>query len=198
MAKAALGSIPLLIHPWGWAWAMLRSGDDGTASLWVQAGTLYTWYSFFFFFYCSGFCHTLKWNSHGFTCGEHMYTRYSMRAICLLPGLQWVLIAHTKTLEEQPFLSAILLQKGLGLLLSLYKCLIIHSCHRLTGAAIFLPAVGTDFRRVVISQWAATAMAISRPHCNLKMLFSTELKKKSPRNYFCELYWSVGFLDNSQ
>ena len=73
----------------------------------------------------------------------------------------------------------------------LYECLIIHSCHRLTGAAIFLPAIGTDLRRVVISQWAATAMAISRQHCNLKMLFSTELKKKSPRNYFCELYWSV-------
>ena len=54
-----------------------------------------------------------------------------------------------------------------------------------------------DLRRVVISQWAATAMAISRPHCNLKMLFSTELKK-SPWNYFSELYWSVGFLNNSQ
>ena len=26
--------------------------------------------SFFFFFY-SGFCHTLKWNSHGFTCVPH-------------------------------------------------------------------------------------------------------------------------------
>ena len=24
-----------------------------------------------FFFYCSGFCHTLKWNSHGFTCVPH-------------------------------------------------------------------------------------------------------------------------------
>ena len=22
-------------------------------------------------FYCSGFCHTLKWNSHGFTCVPH-------------------------------------------------------------------------------------------------------------------------------
>ena len=30
--------------------------------------------SFFFFcvcFICSGFCHTLKWNSHGFTCVPH-------------------------------------------------------------------------------------------------------------------------------
>ena len=26
---------------------------------------------FFFFFYCSGFCRTLKWNSHGFTCVPH-------------------------------------------------------------------------------------------------------------------------------
>ena len=25
----------------------------------------------FLFFYCSGFCHTLKWNSHGFTCVPH-------------------------------------------------------------------------------------------------------------------------------
>ena len=25
----------------------------------------------FFFFNCSGFCHTLKWNSHGFTCVPH-------------------------------------------------------------------------------------------------------------------------------
>ena len=25
----------------------------------------------FFFLICSGFCHTLKWNSHGFTCVPH-------------------------------------------------------------------------------------------------------------------------------
>ena len=24
-----------------------------------------------YLFYCSGFCHTLKWNSHGFTCVPH-------------------------------------------------------------------------------------------------------------------------------
>ena len=24
-----------------------------------------------FFFICSGFCHTFKWNSHGFTCVPH-------------------------------------------------------------------------------------------------------------------------------
>ena len=27
----------------------------------------------FFFFYCSGFCHTLTWISHGFTCIPHPY-----------------------------------------------------------------------------------------------------------------------------
>ena len=26
---------------------------------------------YFLFFYCSGFCHTLKWISHGFTCVPH-------------------------------------------------------------------------------------------------------------------------------
>ena len=26
---------------------------------------------FFFFFFCGGFCHTLKWNSQGFTCVPH-------------------------------------------------------------------------------------------------------------------------------
>ena len=26
---------------------------------------------FLFFLYCSGFCHILKWNSHGFTCVPH-------------------------------------------------------------------------------------------------------------------------------
>ena len=29
------------------------------------------WWTFFFFFICSEFCHTLKWNSHGFTCVPH-------------------------------------------------------------------------------------------------------------------------------
>ena len=28
-------------------------------------------FSFFFFFICSEFCHTLKWISHGFTCVPH-------------------------------------------------------------------------------------------------------------------------------
>ena len=35
--------------------------------------TLYNTLLFFLFlfFICSGFCHTLKWNSHGFTCVPH-------------------------------------------------------------------------------------------------------------------------------
>ena len=28
-------------------------------------------YVFIYLFYCSGFCHTLKWNSHGVTCVPH-------------------------------------------------------------------------------------------------------------------------------
>ena len=28
-------------------------------------------YFYFFIFICTGFCHTLKWNSHGFTCVPH-------------------------------------------------------------------------------------------------------------------------------
>ena len=35
-----------------------------------MSDTLVCWL-FFFFLYCSGFCHTLKWNSHGFTCVPH-------------------------------------------------------------------------------------------------------------------------------
>ena len=43
----------------------------------------FSWFFFFFFFFfvfylfilncfsCSGFCHTLKWNIHGFTCVPH-------------------------------------------------------------------------------------------------------------------------------
>ena len=31
----------------------------------------FCFYFFFYFLYCSGFCHTLKWNSHGFTCVPH-------------------------------------------------------------------------------------------------------------------------------
>ena len=37
-------------------------------SFWVY---LHTDIVFLFFFICGGFCHTLKWNSHGFTCIPH-------------------------------------------------------------------------------------------------------------------------------
>ena len=33
-----------------------------------RRGVSHIAYFFLFFFICSGFCHTLKWNSHGFTC----------------------------------------------------------------------------------------------------------------------------------
>ena len=46
--------------------------------LWKEEAYLkfvfYSWVtllSFFFFFNCSGLCHTLKWISHGFTCVPH-------------------------------------------------------------------------------------------------------------------------------
>ena len=32
---------------------------------------IYFFYFIFYFLYCSGFCHPLKWNSHGFTCVPH-------------------------------------------------------------------------------------------------------------------------------
>ena len=46
-------------------------------SLWIFAicssiqHWVYVWFLSFFFSFCSGFCHTLKWNSHGFTCVPH-------------------------------------------------------------------------------------------------------------------------------
>ena len=45
---------------------------------------------FFFliiFFICSGFCHTLKWNSHGFPCVPHPYTPSHLRLHPLPLGL---------------------------------------------------------------------------------------------------------------
>ena len=40
------------------------------ALLLVQVEKLF-YFIFFYFFICSEFCHTLKWNSHGFTCVPH-------------------------------------------------------------------------------------------------------------------------------
>ena len=40
----------------------------------IDAFELWCWrrlFFFFFFFICGGFCHTLKWNSQGFTCVPH-------------------------------------------------------------------------------------------------------------------------------
>ena len=56
----------------------LDSSDGRWARGW-KVFNLVFWKHFFFFFiffilfflYCSGFCHTLKWNSHGFTCVPH-------------------------------------------------------------------------------------------------------------------------------
>ena len=34
-------------------------------------GAQLSFFLYFFFFFCSGFCHTLKWISHGFTCDPY-------------------------------------------------------------------------------------------------------------------------------
>ena len=38
-------------------------------------------------FYCSGFCHTLKWNSHGFTCVPHPDSPSHLPLHPIPPGL---------------------------------------------------------------------------------------------------------------
>ena len=50
-----------------------NAGDPGlTPGLRRSPGEgMATHSSILFFFFCSGFCHTLKWNSHGFTCVPH-------------------------------------------------------------------------------------------------------------------------------
>ena len=42
-----------------------------SASHFSKALFFFLFVCFTFFFYCSGFCHTLKWISHGFTCVPH-------------------------------------------------------------------------------------------------------------------------------
>ena len=37
----------------------------------IEVCIVYFFLIYLFFFICSGFCHTLKWNSHGFTCVPH-------------------------------------------------------------------------------------------------------------------------------
>ena len=54
------------------------------------------WVWFFFFFISGGFCHTLKWNSHGFTCVPIPIpppTSLSTRSLWVFPGHQaWALV----------------------------------------------------------------------------------------------------------
>ena len=44
----------------------------------------------FFFFNCSGFCHTLKWNSHGFTCVPHPDPPSHLPVHPIPLGLSWL------------------------------------------------------------------------------------------------------------
>ena len=53
---------PLVIH-WILAYQIPLSVGFSRQQYWCRFQRI-----FFYFFYCSGFCHTLKWNSHGFTC----------------------------------------------------------------------------------------------------------------------------------
>ena len=47
----------------------LMPGHPLLAIMWGKSFLFFICFSSFF--YCSGFCHTLKWNSHGFTCVPH-------------------------------------------------------------------------------------------------------------------------------
>ena len=53
----------------------LPNGNPSQPTVWNEGkGTVRSWLIFPFFkkiFYYSGFCHTLKWISHGFTCIPH-------------------------------------------------------------------------------------------------------------------------------
>ena len=57
--------------PWGrkesdtTEWLLFLSFDAFIYFFWIF------FFIYFYFLYCSGFCHTLKWNSHGFTCVPH-------------------------------------------------------------------------------------------------------------------------------
>ena len=46
--------------------SLLQHHSSKASVLWQSA-----FFFFFLIFICSGFCHTLKWNSHGFTCVPH-------------------------------------------------------------------------------------------------------------------------------
>ena len=60
-------------------------------------GKSLTKYLFFFFFNCSGFCRTLKWISHGFTCVP-IFILHSLVSCCHLTQTPWTLDHLTKRL----------------------------------------------------------------------------------------------------
>ena len=59
---------------WGWgpasAWFKSSPGDSNMPAG-LRIKEVNDPFQFFFFFICSEFCHTLKWNSHGFICVPH-------------------------------------------------------------------------------------------------------------------------------
>ena len=73
-----------------------------TADLWKDKQNLFflliDFFLLLFFFICSEFCHTLKWNSHGFTCIPHPDppppTSLSTRSLWVFPVHQvWALVS---------------------------------------------------------------------------------------------------------
>ena len=69
-------ALSLLGYMWRlWLSLSLNCGKAGVPAVLLEPPT-YSSSTFFLtfiiiFFICSGFCHTLKWNSHGFTCVPH-------------------------------------------------------------------------------------------------------------------------------
>ena len=49
-----------------WEACLRRAADT-----WILMLSFFNLILFYYFFICSEFCHTLKWNSHGFTCVPH-------------------------------------------------------------------------------------------------------------------------------
>ena len=67
-ASASASVLPMNIHNWFfqdwlvWFPSCLRGSQESSTT---------PHFIYLFIFICSGFCHTLKWNSHGFTCVPH-------------------------------------------------------------------------------------------------------------------------------
>ena len=56
------------------AWAFSSWGEQWLFFFFFSCWRVFIYlfiYFLFFFFICSEFCHTLEWNSHGFTCVPH-------------------------------------------------------------------------------------------------------------------------------